>query len=67
MNGELGSPASVITVTVNNVRKLSEFKCHLNVIPRSLQRSPKAACQKTPLLMCMLLHLLYLTYMSSPS
>jgi len=45
MNGELGGPASVITVTVNNVRMLSEFKCHLNVIPQSLQCSPKAACQ----------------------
>ena len=62
MNGELWSPESVITVAVNNVSMLSEFKCHLNVIPLSLQCSPKAACQKTPLLMCMLLHLFYLNY-----
>ena len=32
MNGEIGCPPSVITVTVNNVRMLLEFKCHLNVI-----------------------------------
>jgi len=66
MNGELGGSTLVIIVTVN-VRMLSEFKCHLSVIPLSLQCSPKAACQKTPLLMCMLLHLLYLSYMSIPS
>jgi hypothetical protein len=43
MIGELGGPASVITVTVNNCRMLSEFKGYLNVILHLFLCSPKAA------------------------
>ena len=50
MNGELGCTASVITVTVNNVRMLSEFKCHLNVILRSLSLFSKGRLSKDSLI-----------------
>jgi len=49
MNGELGCPDLVITVTVNNVRKLSEFKCYLNVTLRSLSLFSKGSLSKDSL------------------
>jgi hypothetical protein len=50
MNGELGGPVSVITVTVNNVRMLSEFKGHLNIILRSLSPFSEGSLTKDVLI-----------------
>jgi hypothetical protein len=67
VNGELGGSASVVTVTGNNGRMLSEFKGPLHVTLEYLPLFSKHSLPKNTLIDAVYATSSLLSYMSSPS